>query len=214
VSGVPAKRGKRVVETAEHEVEAVDRREQILEAAQKLFADQGFRETNLNDVALQLGFRRQAVYHYFRSKDEILYELIGRAGETVVRSSQEIFDAGLTPEATLAEIVRNHVRQLLSNVDIFRIQFTELAKLTGDRAELLREDTAAYVHRIADVIAAGQKAKTFVKLPPIPQALLIVGMCNWTTEWYNGARSHLTIDEVADYAARLAISGVTADRKR
>jgi hypothetical protein len=42
------------------------RREQILQTAQKLFADKGFRETNLNYVATQLGFRRQAVYHYFR----------------------------------------------------------------------------------------------------------------------------------------------------
>ena len=63
--------------------EVTGRREQILQAAQKLFADQGFRETNLNDVATQLGFRRQAVYHYFRSKEEILYELIDRAGQAV-----------------------------------------------------------------------------------------------------------------------------------
>jgi AcrR family transcriptional regulator len=59
---------------------SIDRREQILRAAQKLFADKGFRETNLNDVAVQLGFRRQAVYHYFPSKEDILYELIDRAG--------------------------------------------------------------------------------------------------------------------------------------
>jgi AcrR family transcriptional regulator len=40
---------------------SIDRREKILHTAQKLFADKGFRETNLNDVAVQLGFRRQAV---------------------------------------------------------------------------------------------------------------------------------------------------------
>src|SRR5713101_4005326 len=73
--------------------DVTDRREQILQAAQKLFAQQGFRETNLNDVATQLGFRRQAVYHYFASKEEILYELIDRAGEAVEASAQPTFDA-------------------------------------------------------------------------------------------------------------------------
>jgi AcrR family transcriptional regulator len=34
-------------------------------------------------VAIQLGFRRQAVYHYFPSKDDILYELVGRAGQSI-----------------------------------------------------------------------------------------------------------------------------------
>jgi AcrR family transcriptional regulator len=189
--------------------EVTGRREQILQAAQKLFAEQGFRETNLNDVATQLGFRRQAVYHYFRSKEEILYELFDRAGEAVAASAQPTLDADLPPPEMLAEVVRNHVRQLLTNIDIFRIQFSELSKLTGDRADMLRRDISAYVRRIAKVIEAGQKDGTFVDVPPMPQALLIVGMCNGTTEWYSSTRSHLSIDELADYAARMTLSGVT-----
>ena len=107
----------------------------------------------------------------------------------------------------LAEVLRNHVRQLLANVDIFRIQFSELSKLTGDRADMLRRDISAYVHRIANVIEAGQKDVTFVDVPPMTQALLILGMCNWPTEWYSGTRSHLSINELSDYAARMALSG-------
>jgi AcrR family transcriptional regulator len=194
--------------------EISSRREQILQAAQKLFADQGFRETNLNDVATQLGFRRQAVYHYFRSKEDILYELIDRAGQAIVASATPTLESGLPPADTLAEVVRNHVRQLLRNIDIFRIQFTELSKLAGDRADMLRRDIAAYVRRIADIIEAGQKDGTFTDVPPLTQALLILGMCNGTTEWYNAARSRLSIDEVADYAARMALSGVTGGGSR
>src|SRR5260370_3540661 len=104
-----------------------DRREQILQAAQKLFADQGFRETNLGDVATQLGFRRQAVYHYFRSKEEMLYELIDRAGQAVVVSAQSILEAGLPPAEMLPEVLRHHVRPLLANAHIFPRQFTARA---------------------------------------------------------------------------------------
>jgi AcrR family transcriptional regulator len=190
-----------------------DRREQILRAAQKLFADQGFRETNLGDVATQLGFRRQAVYHYFRSKEEMLYELIDRAGQAVAVSAQSILEAGLPPAEMLAEVVRNHVRQLLTNADIFRIQFTELSKLTGDRADALRRDILAYVRRIASVIEVGQKDGTFADVPPMTQALLIIGMCNGTTEWYGGTRSRLSIDEIADYAAQTALWGVTGSTR-
>jgi AcrR family transcriptional regulator len=141
------------------------RREQILAAAQKLFAEKGFRETNLNDVATQLGFRRQAVYHYFRSKDEILYELIDRAGQAIATSAQLTLDADMPPADKLAEVVRNHIRQLLRNIDIFRIQFSELFKLRGDRADGLRRDMSAYVRSIAKVIKEGQKDGTFVDVP-------------------------------------------------
>src|ERR1700704_118317 len=86
--------------------ETSGRREEILQAAQKLFAQQGFRETNLNDVAAQLGFRRQAVYHYFASKEEILYELIDRAGQAIATSAQPTLDSDLPPAAKLAGAVR------------------------------------------------------------------------------------------------------------
>jgi AcrR family transcriptional regulator len=193
---------------------AAGRREQILHTAQKLFADKGFRETNLNDVATQLGFRRQAVYHYFRSKDEILYELIDRAGQAIATSAQPMLDADIPPAEKLAELVRNHVRQLLNNVDIFRIQFSELFKLNSDRADALRRDMSDYVRSIANVIKEGQKDGTFVDVPPMTQVFLILGMCNGTIEWYTGARPRLTVDQIAESAARLAISGVTGDRTR
>jgi AcrR family transcriptional regulator len=174
-----------------------------------LFADKGFRETNLNDVATQLGFRRQAVYHYFRSKDEILYELIDRAGQAIATSAQPMLDADIPPAEKLAEVIRNHVRQLLNNVDIFRIQFSELFKLNSDRADALRRDMSDYVRSIANVIKEGQKDGTFVDVPPMTQVFLILGMCNGTTEWYTGARPRLTVDQIAEYAARMALSGVT-----
>jgi AcrR family transcriptional regulator len=193
---------------------SIDRREQILQAAQKLFADKGFRETNLNDVAVQLGFRRQAVYHYFQSKEDILYELIDRAGQAIATSAQPTLDADMSPAEKLAELVRNHVRQLLTNIDVFRIQFSELFKLSGERADSLRRDMAAYVHSIAKVIRAGQKDGSFIDLPPSTQALLILGMCNGTTDWYTGGRSQVSIDEIADFAARIALAGVQGVPKR
>jgi AcrR family transcriptional regulator len=187
---------------------STDRREQILQASQKLFADKGFRETNLNDVAVQLGFRRQAVYHYFPSKEDILYELIDRAGQAIATSAQPTLDADMPPAEKLAEVVRNHVRQLLTNIDVFRIQFSELFKLSGQRADGLRRDMAAYVHSMAKVIKAGQKDGSFIDIPPTTQALLILGMCNGTTDWYTGGRSQVSIDEIADFAARIALAGV------
>ena len=104
---------------------------------------------HLNDVATQLGFRRQAVYHYFRSKDQIPYELIDRAGQAIATSAQSTLDADMPPANKIAEVVRNHVRQLLRNIDIVRIQFSELFKLHGERADGLRRDMSAYVRGIA-----------------------------------------------------------------
>ncbi len=121
---------------------------------------------HLNDVATQLGFRRQAVYHYFRSKDQIPYELIDRAGQAIATSAQSTLDADMPPTNKIAEVVRNHVRQLLRNIDIVRIQFSELFKLHEKRADGLRRDMSAYVRSIANVIKEGQKDGTFSTYHP------------------------------------------------
>ncbi|WP_185975934.1 TetR/AcrR family transcriptional regulator [Mycolicibacterium sp. 018/SC-01/001] len=187
----------------------VARRQEILRAATKLFAEQGYRETNLNQIAVELGFRRQAVYHYFPAKDEILYELIAQAGEAMTSTSQPIFDADLPPDVALAEIVRNHVRIVLAQPDTFRVQFGELNKLTGPRADALRKGMRGYVHRVAEVIEAGRRAGLFAAEKPMMQALLLVGMCNGTTQWYDGAGTTASVDEIADNAARIALSGLS-----
>jgi AcrR family transcriptional regulator len=184
------------------------RRSQILEVATALFARQGYRETNLGQIADELGFRRQAVYHYFRAKDDILYELIADAGEMMTSSARPIFDADRRPDAKLADLVRNHVRVVLSDPSRFRVQFNELNKLTGDRAKPLQDGISAYIHRIADVISDGQREGVFFDGPPTSLALLIIGMCNSTTGWRDGRRTKASIAEIADNAARLAVDGL------
>lgn len=173
-----------------------------------MFARQGYRETNLGQIADELGFRRQAVYHYFRAKDEILYELIAEAGEAMTSSAGPIFDADTSPDVKLADLVRNHVRVVLADPSRFQVQFNELNKLSGDRAKALQDGISSYIHRVADVIESGQRGGVFFDGPPTSLALLIIGMCNSTTEWRDGRRARASVDEIADSAARLAVAGL------
>ena len=190
------------------EVKEAARRSQILDVATALFARQGYRETNLAQIADELGFRRQAVYHYFRAKDDILYELIAEAGAAMTSSAGPIFDTAAPPETKLADLVRNHVRVVLADPSRFRVQFNELNKLSGDRAKPLQDGISAYIHRIAGVIEEGQSSGVFFDGPSTSLALLIIGMCNSTTEWRDGRRTKASVDEIADNAARLAVQGL------
>ena len=182
------------------------RREEILQGAKHLFAERGFRETNLNDVAARLGVRRQAIYHYFESKDEILFELIEGAGHALARAAQPVLDSDRPPLDKLREIVKVHVRHVLTDADVFRIQINELNKLSGDRGATVRRHHSAYYHRVAEVIAEGQRDGLLVDIPAVAQALVIIGMCQWVVFWYS-PDAKLSIEEMADYIAELAING-------
>jgi AcrR family transcriptional regulator len=187
------------------------RREEILQEAEKLFAEFGFRETSLDDVAAKLGVRRQAIYYYFESKDDILVELSQKAGAALRESASDAFNSDLPPREKLENVIRNHVEQVLTNADSFRIQFAEIGRVSPEQRERVRRDQAGYVRQVAAIISAGQRLGEFAEAPATPQALLILGMCNWTLEWYEPT-SRLKIADIADLAVRLCLEGLLATR--
>jgi len=194
--------------------EVTDRREQILEAAQKLFAEKGFRETNLNDVATQLGFRRQPSITTSGQKRRSSTNSSTVPARLSRHRPGEPWTLTFRRRRPLAEVVRNHVRQLLTAYRHLQNQFSELFKLSGERADGLRRDMLDYVNDVATVIEAGQRDGTFVDVPPTTQALLILSMCNGTIDWYGIAGQSWTVDQVADYAARMALAGAQASRRQ
>ena len=58
---------------------AIDSRQEILRTAARLFQQQGYDATSMNDVAAALKFSKGGLYHHFQSKDEILFNLMNHA---------------------------------------------------------------------------------------------------------------------------------------
>src|SRR5215216_4493546 len=84
------------------------RRREILEAAGRCFAENGFHSTSMQDFFAASGLSAGLVYRYFRSKDELLAELAGEAVEQLHASVEEAIAAGERPgtEEVLARLLR------------------------------------------------------------------------------------------------------------
>jgi len=67
----------RVVKT-KHQVRTEETQGKILDAAQSLFAGEGYKETGMKDIAGDCGLTKAALYHYFPSKDSILLGILRR----------------------------------------------------------------------------------------------------------------------------------------
>ena len=67
----------------------VDKRRQILDAAIRVFARQGFHSTRVSDIADEAGVAYGLVYHYFRSKDEVLNELFSERWSLLLAAIEE-----------------------------------------------------------------------------------------------------------------------------
>lgn len=70
--------------------EAVERRNEILDVAERLFCTQGYDNTSTNDILAEIGIARGTLYYHFKSKEDILDGMIDRILDQIIRKAKSI----------------------------------------------------------------------------------------------------------------------------
>lgn len=114
------------------------RREQILEAATRIFAEKGFRRATTREVAREAGVSEGTIYNYFEGKDALLMAILERLNETERRA--EDFEEGMATDfrGFLEEYLRRRVSLIWENREVFRVVLSEILVNTELRELYLR----------------------------------------------------------------------------
>lgn len=91
-------------------VKTNSKKEEILEAASRVFADREFHEVLIDDVAAQAGVGKGTVYRYFRTKEELYFETILQAFDDLSATLAQGVEEEVSPTRRLERIVRESLR--------------------------------------------------------------------------------------------------------
>lgn len=170
-------------------------RERILAAAAHLLSRRGIAGTRLADIAAHAQLRTPAVYYYFRSRDELVAEVM-REGQRRVRAHVEQAIARLPADASVIEsidaAVEAHLRIELELSDFASAVTRNAGQLPPGMVDSLRLESAAY-HAIWRTLLE-QLADSGDLRPGLDLGvarMLIVGALNWTAEWWNPEQDSL-----------------------
>lgn len=195
-------------------VNADAQKEQILNAAAKLFIEKGFGGASMQEIAEALGVTRTAVYYYFKNKDEILTALVEEVTLRAKRlSSRVASEADADPRERLRALVHQHAMLILTHHNEFRI-IDRTEQQLPDRAYRANEDAKrAVLNNFTAAIEAGVQTGVFRVVDAKVAAFTMIGMCSWPAFWYkpDGAKSAA---EIADTIAELAVQSVIRPAKR
>src|SRR5829696_4018477 len=128
---------ERTLRRARNDEDKQQRRREILAAARSLFAERGYHDTTIADVARGSGLSYGVVYWYFASKDELFHALMAEEEEGLRRAIQETLRAAprSTDEADKLRLaVRATFRFLAGDVDSAQLLFQQPRTL-GDPFE-------------------------------------------------------------------------------
>lgn len=118
-------RNARTPDPAQSALEAV-RREQILEAAARVFAEAGFHSARMQDVAARAGLSNGTLYNYFTSKEDLLLALLDRLNESEERPNQLKSLEGESPRSTLKRLMHHRFEEVASQKELLRALLPEI----------------------------------------------------------------------------------------
>jgi AcrR family transcriptional regulator len=102
------------------------RREQIVGAATRVFAEKGFRRATTREVARAAGISEGTIYNYFEDKDALLLAILDRLNETERRAAD--FENGLSTDfrSFLEQYLRRRMSLIWENREVFRVVLSEM----------------------------------------------------------------------------------------
>jgi TetR/AcrR family transcriptional regulator, fatty acid metabolism regulator protein len=141
---------------------AIDKRRQILDAAIRVFARQGFHSTRVADIADEAGVAYGLVYHYFKSKDEVLNELFSERWSLLLVAIEEADRSPeLSPRAKLEAVAGFIVDSYRHNPELMKVIIVEVTRAANSFGRThLAEIRRAY-DSIAKIVADGQQSGDF-----------------------------------------------------
>jgi TetR/AcrR family transcriptional regulator, fatty acid metabolism regulator protein len=136
-----------------------DRRRQILDAAVKVFARSGFHRARVGDIAEEAGVAYGLVYHYFRSKEELLETIFRDTWTQMLARVREVEASGVDASEQVRQVTALLLRTWRRDPDLVRVLVREVTRSQHVQQEI--EEIAEAMKALERIIERGQATGEF-----------------------------------------------------
>jgi TetR/AcrR family fatty acid metabolism transcriptional regulator len=189
-----------------------DKHQQIIEAAVRVFARNGYYNSRVSDIAREAGVASGTIYLYFKTKDEILVTLFREKMAAWVASVRDEIAGEPDPVAKIRRLVALHFSVLEKDPALAEVVQVELRQGHKFFRGASAHEISAYFELIGSVLEEGQAAGVFRDDVPVKIAtkVLFGAMDQMATSWVLGKRKY-RLTEAAEAVATVFLRGVTVD---
>jgi TetR/AcrR family transcriptional regulator, fatty acid metabolism regulator protein len=183
----------------------------ILRAAIDVFAERGFFNAQVADVARAAGVAAGTVYLYFKGKDDLLVSIFDRSMRDGLAAGRAAVAAVDDPRERLRRLARGHLARLGSDRNlaiVFQVELRQSTKFMERFSSTLLRD---YLGLIREAVADGQRAGIFRgDIKPTAAAKMLFGALDeMATNWILSKRRY-SLEAEADVVVDLFVNGARA----
>jgi AcrR family transcriptional regulator len=176
-----------------------NRDQNVMEAAITVMSERGYAATSVQEIADRVGVLKGSLYHYFSSKEELLFRVLAESHAQADKIAEEVRALELEPIDELSEFLRRLCHWFLTHVDRANIYFTETKQLTGDRFRETQRMGKHFVKQLEDMIVAAKDSGQVSS--PMDITLLtdyVLGSLNSVRAWPTRSGKKYSKEQMAD----------------
>lgn len=191
-------------------VDFEEKQRAILWAAAAVFAEQGMEKASMAQVALRAGVSKALLYHYYPSKDALIFDIVETHLRELDAAVEAADDAKLGLEARLNALVWAVLDNYRDADNAHTVQLNGTSALSEEQKDAIRTIERRIVKRFSNVLAEiNPDLKNPAKPLLMPATMSLFGMLNWVYMWFRDGGA-LTRQDYAKLATTLMLHGVKA----
>lgn len=182
--------------------------ERLLSEATRLFAEKGFDGTSVQEVVESAGVTKGAMYHYFSSKDDLLYEIYHRLLGMQMSRLELFADGEGSAEERLHGAAVDVLETSFRYLDELTVFFRSLHLLPSEKRKMIRAERRRYHERFRSLIEEGQREGAFrADIPADIVVQYFFGSVHQVSTWYH-PDGPMSAEMVSEYYVSLLLDGL------
>ncbi len=183
------------------------RLEEIYKTALQLFVEKGYEQTALSHIAKALGLTKAGLYHYFSSKEELLFFVHERHLNDVFMPILESAGRIPDPEERILFFIKNYTLSAMTRDAKARVLVHETHNLKPENRKKINDIWRKGLDLIRNGLSQLEAQGKIEKVNKTFAAFALLGMCSWTFYWFDYERKE-SGEELADTYARVFLKGI------
>ncbi len=178
-----------------------------MDTAAGLYASKGFLGASVAEIAAACQTSKSLIYHYYPSKEDILFDVMDSHVQSLVEATREIDEAGSDPVAKVHRIASALMALYAGHEANQKVLLNELANLPPDRRAIIVDHQRQLLDLMDGVLLALRPDLGSEKARRRALVMMFFGMLNWTHTWFDPA-GPIKNHEIAAMASAMFLAGL------
>jgi AcrR family transcriptional regulator len=180
----------------------------VFEVAAEVFHRKGYDNTSMSDVAEAAGLTKAGLYHHVSSKESLLYTVLDSGLDLTESYVMKPLEGIVEPIDRLKTMIELHLRLVLEerNLEVTGLLHECKTLSSADRARINRRKKE-YVKMSTKLIADVIRKYNITDVNPKIAAFALLGMLNWTYQWYKPSGSN-SREEIVKSFQKIFLNGI------